>query len=97
MNKKELSNALVEKIGLSITDAQRCVNCMVDIIAEEMRQGGRVTILGFGTFSVKQKAKRKGMNPTSFEPIVIPAKKVVNFKPSKYLNFYLDKRRKIKA
>ena len=90
MNKKELSNALVKRCGLSISDAQKCINGMVDIIAEEMQRGGRVTILGFGVFSVKQKSERQGMNPTSFEPIVIPAKKVVNFKPSKYLNFYLE-------
>ena len=52
-----------------------------------MKKNGRITFIGFGfVLHVKQKAARKGMNLTSFAPIDIPAKKVVNFKPSIYLN-----------
>lgn len=90
MNKKELCNALAEKTGLTKTEAQKAFNAVIEIVANEMKQNGRITLIGFGSFSVKQKAARKGMNPTSFAPIDIPAKKVVNFKPSIYLNHFLN-------
>lgn len=90
MNKKELCNALAEKTGQTKTEAQKAFNAVIEIVANEMKQNGRITLIGFGSFSVKQKAARKGMNPTSFAPIDIPAKKVVNFKPSIYLNHLLN-------
>ncbi len=90
MNKKELCNALAERTGLSKTESQRAFNAVIEIITNEMKQNGKITLIGFGSFSVKQKAARKGMNPTSFAPIDIPAKKVVNFKPSIYLNPLLN-------
>lgn len=93
MNKKELCNALAEKTGLTKTEAQKAfnaVNAVIEIITNEMKQNGRITLIGFGSFSVKQKTARKGMNPTSFAPIDIPAKKIVNFKPSIYLNHLLN-------
>ncbi|EHP51035.1 HU family DNA-binding protein [Odoribacter laneus] len=90
MNKKELCNALAERTGLSKTESQKAFNAVIEIITNEMKQNGRITLIGFGSFSVKQKAARKGMNPTSFAPIDIPAKKVVNFKPSIYLNHLLN-------
>ena len=82
MNKKELCNALAEKTGLTKTEAQKAFNAVIEIVANEMKKNGRITLIGFGSFSVKQKAARKGMNPT--------AKKVVNFKPSIYLNHLLN-------
>ena len=95
MNKKELCNALAEKTGL--TEAQKAFNAVIEIVTDEMKRNGRITLIGFGSFSVKQKAARKGMNPTSFAPIDIPAKKVVNFKPSIYLNHLLNMTRVIPA
>ena len=90
MNKKDLCNALAEKTVLTKTEAQKAFNAVIEIVANEMKKNGRITLIGFGSFSVKQKAARKGMNPTSFAPIDIPAKKVVNFKPSIYLNHLLN-------
>ena len=90
MNKKDLCNALAEKTGLTKTEAQKTFNAVIEIVANEMKKNGRITLIGFGSFSVKQKAARKGMNTTSFAPIDIPAKKVVNFKPSIYLNHLLN-------
>ena len=87
MNKKDLCNALAEKTGLTKTEAQKAFNAVIEIVANEMKKNGRITLIGFGSFSVKQKAARKGMNPTSFAPIDIPAK---NFKPSIYLNHLLN-------
>ena len=90
MNEKELCNALAEKTGLTKTEAQKAFNAVIEIVANEMKKNGRITLIGFGSFSVKQIAARKGMNPTSFAPSDIPAKKVVNFKPSIYLNHLLN-------
>ena len=94
MNKKELCNALAEKPGLTKTEAQKAFNAVIEIVTDEMKRNGRITLIGFGSFSVKQKAARKGMNPTSFAPIDIPAKKVVNFKPSIYLNHLLNMKKR---
>lgn len=58
---------------------------MVDTIAKAVVKSGKVSILGFGTFSVKQRAARTGINPLTKEKIKIKAKKVVSFKPSKSL------------
>ena len=76
--------------SLLANEVQKSFNAVIEIVANEMKQNGRITLIGFGSFSVKQKAARKGMNPTSFAPIDIPAKKVVNFKPSIYLNHLLN-------
>ena len=76
MNKKDLCNALAEKTGLTKTEAQKAFNAVIEIVANEMKKNGRITLIGFGSFSVKQKAARKGMNPTSFAPIDIPAKRL---------------------
>lgn len=86
MNKKELTNAIANKTGLSKTESLNALNAVMEIITEEMKQNKQIILIGFGTFSVKKKAARKGMNPTTFAPIEIPAKKVVNFKPSIYFN-----------
>lgn len=94
MNKKELINAVAEKAGLSKLESGKVLNAVIEIITEEMKRNGRLLLIGFGTFSVKQKSARKGMNPSTFAPIEIPAKKVVNFKPSIYLNMLLNRKKR---
>ncbi len=94
MNKKELINAITEKTGLSKVESKKVLNAVIEIITEEMKRNGRLLLIGFGTFSVKQKAARKGMNPSTFAPIEIPAKKVVYFKPSIYLNYLLNRKKR---
>lgn len=94
MNKKELTNAIANKTGLSKTESLNALNAVMEIITEEMKQNKQIILIGFGTFSVKKKAARKGMNPTTFAPIEIPAKKVVNFKPNIYLNNTLNQRKR---
>ena len=79
---------------LSKTESLNALNAVMEIITEEMKQNKQIILIGFGTFSVKKKAARKGMNPTTFAPIEIPAKKVVNFKPSIYLNNTLNQRKR---
>lgn len=81
MNKTEFINAVSEKAGLSKVDAKKAVEAFVETVGEEMKAGGKVALLGFGTFSVTEKAARKGVNPKTKATIEIPARKAVKFKP----------------
>ena len=80
MNKTEFVNAVAAKAGISKVDGKKAVEAVIQTIAAEMEKGGKVTILGFGSFSVVQKAARKGVNPKTKKAIDIPARKVVKFK-----------------
>ena len=80
MNKAELINAIAEKAGLSKADAKNALDATIEVISEAMVQNDKVALVGFGTFSVSEKAERTGINPATKEKITIPAKKVVKFK-----------------
>lgn len=80
MNKTELINAVAEKSGLSKVDAKKAVEAFVETVSSELKEGGKVALLGFGSFSVAEKAARKGVNPKTKQPIEIPARKSVKFK-----------------
>ena len=80
MNKTDLINAIAEKAGLSKVDSKKALEAVIESITEEMKKDGKVALVGFGTFSVTQKAARKGVNPRTKEVINIPAKKAVKFK-----------------
>ncbi len=80
MNKTEFVNAVSAKSGLSKVDAKKAVDAFVETISEELKGGGKVALLGFGSFSVSEKSARKGVNPKTKQPIDIPARKSVKFK-----------------
>lgn len=80
MNKKELIQATATKSGMLQIEVTRVLSAMLDTISESLDTGDAVTLLGFGTFSVKERSARKGINPKTKEVIDIPAKKVVQFK-----------------
>lgn len=80
MNKTEFINAVAEKSGLSKVDAKKAVEAFVETVSGELKEGGKVALLGFGSFSVAEKAARKGVNPKTKQPIDIPARKSVKFK-----------------
>jgi DNA-binding protein HU-beta len=80
MNKTELINAISEKAGLSKVDSKKALDAFIETVGEEMKKGEKIALVGFGTFSVTEKAARKGINPRTKAPIDIPAKKVVKFK-----------------
>ncbi|MDY3069262.1 MAG: HU family DNA-binding protein [Parabacteroides sp.] len=86
MNKTDFINAVAEKAGLSKADAKKAIDAFVETVSNEMKEGGKIALLGFGTFSVSEKAARKGINPKTKETIEIPARKVVKFKPGSELN-----------
>ena len=80
MNKTEFINAVAEKSGLSKTDAKKAVEAFVETVSNELKEGGKVALLGFGSFSVAEKSARKGFNPKTKHPIEIPARKSFKFK-----------------
>ena len=81
MNKTDFIGAVAKKADLSKVDAKKAVDAFIQTVEEIVGNGDKVALLGFGTFFVADKAARKGVNPKSKEPIDIPARKVVKFKP----------------
>lgn len=80
MNKSEFVAAVAEKAGTSNVDAKKAVDAMLEVITEELRKGGDVTLIGFGAFRVKDRPERQGRNPQTGEPLTISAAKVASFK-----------------
>ena len=80
MNKSELVAAIAAEAGLTKVQAQKAVEATVDAIAGALKGGDKVQLVGFGTFSVVEKAAREGVNPATGAKIQIPAKKVAKFK-----------------
>lgn len=80
MNKTELVNAIAEKAGLTKVDAKNALDATLMAIADALKNDDKVALVGFGTFSVTEKAARTGINPRTKEKIEIPARKVVKFK-----------------
>jgi DNA-binding protein HU-beta len=85
MNKKELISALAEATGLTQAAASRAMDAILRAIAEALEKGEMVSLVGFGSFSVRRRAARSGRNPRTGETIKIPAAKVPAFKPGKAL------------
>lgn len=85
MNKTELIDAVAEGADISKAAATRAVDTVLDSISKSLASGNQVTLVGFGTFSVKDRAARTGRNPRTGEPIDIPAAKVPGFKAGKAL------------
>lgn len=85
MNKSELITALSEKTGTSKKVAEESLNAFVEIVTEELKNNGKVQLVGFGTFETRKRAARKGRNPQTKEEIKIPAATVPAFKAGKVL------------
>ena len=85
MNKNELSAAIAAKAGLTRKDAEAALCAMSDIIAESLKNGEKVQIVGFGSFEVKKKAAHMGRNPRTGETMEIAASKNPTFKAGKAL------------
>jgi DNA-binding protein HU-beta len=85
MNKSELIDAIAEKANLTKADAGKALDAVTAAITDELKSGGSVTLVGFGTFGVKERAARTGRNPKTNEKIEIAARKVPDFKAGKGL------------
>jgi DNA-binding protein HU-beta len=86
MNKAELIEAIAAEAGLSKADAKKAVDAFVGATASALKKGGRVSLVGFGSFSVSERAARTGRNPQTGKEIKIAAKKVVRFKAGSELS-----------
>jgi len=85
MTKAELIGAVAEKSKLTKKDSDKAVSAVIDAITEALVKGEKVSLVGFGTFEVKDRAARKGINPRTKEPMPIPASKLPAFKAGKAL------------
>lgn len=96
LNKTQLIGAVAGEAGMTKVDAEKAVKSTLEVIAKELAGGGSVTLIGFGTFSVLERAARKGKNPQTGETIKIAAKKVAKFKPGKALAETVSMKKKAK-
>ena len=80
MNKTQLIDSIAAKAGLSKVDSKKALDAFMDSVAEALKAGDKVALVGFGSFSVSQRSARTGINPATKKPIKIAAKKVVKFK-----------------
>ena len=85
MNKTELIAAVAEQAGISKKDAEKALKAFTDVVAEELKNGGKVQLVGFGTFEGSERAEREGRNPQTKKTITIPASKAPKFKAGKAL------------
>ncbi len=83
MNKAELIAAIAEKAEISKKDADKALAAFIDVVQAEMKKGEKVQLVGFGTFEVRERAARNGINPLTKQPIKIAAAKAPVFKAGK--------------
>ena len=86
MNKAELINKIADDAGVTKTQANAALDSFVEAVTKTLKGGGKVTLVGFGTFSVSKRAARNGRNPQTGEVIKIKARKVARFKAGKELS-----------
>jgi DNA-binding protein HU-beta len=85
LNKQDLVASIAEKAGLTKKDAEKAVNAFVDTVKSSLSSGDKVSLVGFGTFEVRERKARSGRNPQTGAEITIPAGRVPAFKPGKEL------------
>ena len=85
MNKAELVSAMADKATLSKKDAEAALKAFTDVVAEELKKGEKIQLVGFGTFEVSERAERTGRNPQTGKEMTIPASKAPKLKAGKAL------------
>ena len=90
MNKAELVSAMAEKTALSKKDAEAALKAFTDVVAEELKKGEKIQLVGFGTFEVAERPARTGRNPMTGKTIEIAASKSPKFKAGKALKDSLN-------
>ena len=85
MNKTELITVMDSKANMTKVDTEKALKAFIDTVTEELKNGGKVQLVGFGSFEVTERAARKGRNPKTSEEIMIPASKLPKFKAGKAL------------
>jgi DNA-binding protein HU-beta len=85
VTKADLVNAMAEKAGMSKADAEKALKAFMDSVTEALKAGDKVALVGFGTFSIGERAARTGQNPQTGDKITIAASKSPRFKAGKAL------------
>ncbi len=85
MNKSELIVALAQKADISKKDAEKAISAFIDVVTETLKAGGKVQLVGFGTFESKERPARVARNPRTGEEITIEASKTASFRVGKAL------------
>jgi len=85
MNKTELVKAIAAKAKLKLSDTEKMVNAFIETVSDELKDKGKVTLVGFGTFAVAHRKEKTGVNPKTGDKITIMAKNVPVFKAGKAL------------
>jgi len=91
MNKKELTTKVADIMGVTSKEASMAVDTVIDVIADTVNNGGKVSLTGFGVFEVVKRNERKCRNMMTEEVIVVPAKMAPKFRPSKALKMSVAK------
>ena len=91
MNKTELVAAMADQAGLSKKDAEKALKAFTDVVAEELKKGEKIQLVGFGTFEVAERPAREGRNPRTGETMKIAASKAPKFKAGKALKDIVNK------
>ncbi len=86
MNKSDLIDAMAEDAGITKAAAKKALESFLGNVENSLKEGNRVSLVGFGSWSVSQRAAREGRNPQTGQPISIAAKKVVKFKAGSELS-----------
>ena len=95
MNKTELVAAIAAKAELSKKDSEEALKAFTEVVAEQLKKGEKIQLVGFGTFEVSERAARKGKNPQTGEAIKIPASKSPKFKAGKALKETVNTKAKV--
>ena len=91
MKKSEMISVIAEKTGVSKTESEKVFNATFDMFKEELAKGEKVSVAGFGTFKISERAAREGRNPLTGEKLQIVASKSVSFKAGTELKKVVNK------
>ena len=91
MNKTELVSALAEKADVTKKDAEKVLSAFIDVVGDTLKKGGKIQLVGFGTFETRERAAREGKNPQTGAKIKIAACTVPAFKAGKALKDLIAK------
>lgn len=92
MTKPEIVSAIAEKAGVTKKVAAATLEAFIETVMDALKKGEKVALVGFGTFEVRERKPRKGINPQTRKPIQIPAKRVPAFRPGKELKAIVPKK-----
>lgn len=91
MNKTELVAAMAEQADMTKKDAEKALSAFTEVVTQELAKGGKIQLVGFGTFEVSERAAREGRNPQTGATMKIAAAKAPKFKPGKALKDEVNK------